>query len=140
MLHLFIATPVKIIYDGPVESLLVPGSGGYFQVLKNHTPIIAAVTAGKLEVIDAKGARLTWAISGGLAEVFHNEATVLGDSIELASEIDVKHAEKSLKMAQKVLDDSQDEEQKSIARKELKRARNRLKIAHEIKKSNRSGN
>lgn len=130
MLHLFMATPEKISFDGMVESLLVPGMAGYFEVLKDHMPIIASLTAGKLVVRDEKQQKIIWAISGGIVEVFHNEATVLGDAMELATEIDIPRAEKSLKQAQKWIESAQNEEELEVAKKVLKRARNRLKIAH----------
>lgn len=133
MLHLFLATPVQVVFDGPIESLLVPGTAGYFEVLKDHMPIIASLTVGKLAITNASKQKVVWAISGGIVEVFHNEATVLADAVELATEIDIKKAEQSLKVAHKLIETSKDEEELEFAKKELKKAKNRLKVAHGTK-------
>src|SRR5687768_3986541 len=93
MYRLFLATPEKVIFDDLVESLIVPGMVGYFEILTNHAPIISTLQAGKLTVIDQNKRKWVLAISGGYIEMSHNQATLLADSAELASEIDVKRAE-----------------------------------------------
>lgn len=127
------ATPEKIVFDGEIISLQVPGSAGYFEVLKDHTPIISSLTIGKITLTDADQKKTIWAMSGGIVEVFKNEAIVLGDSIELALEIDVARAEHTLKHAQKLMEYAADEEELLHAKLELKRAKNRLKIVQQVK-------
>ncbi|MEE3445056.1 MAG: hypothetical protein VZQ78_02440, partial [Prevotella sp.] len=39
MLQLRIVSPEKIEFDGTVESVLVPGTLGQFEILTNHAPI-----------------------------------------------------------------------------------------------------
>ena len=44
MLKLKIVSPQKIEFEGDVQSVLVPGVLGQFEILTNHAPIISALT------------------------------------------------------------------------------------------------
>ena len=48
MLRLKVISPEKVIYDGEVESLKVPGTQGSFEVLDNHAPIISSLEKGEV--------------------------------------------------------------------------------------------
>ena len=43
MLQLKIVSPEKIEYDGVVESVLVPGTMGQFEILNDHAPMVRSV-------------------------------------------------------------------------------------------------
>ena len=47
MLELRIVSPERIEYDGQVESVLVPGSMGQFEILQDHAPIISTLQTGE---------------------------------------------------------------------------------------------
>ena len=49
MLRLKVISPEKVIFDGEVESLKVPGTLGSFEVLDNHAPIISSLVKGEVE-------------------------------------------------------------------------------------------
>ena len=46
MLHLRIVSPEKVVFDGKVDSVLVPGTLGSFEILKDHAPIISSLEKG----------------------------------------------------------------------------------------------
>ena len=46
MLKLRIVSPEKVIFDGDVKSVTVPGMQGSFQILDNHAAIISALVEG----------------------------------------------------------------------------------------------
>ncbi len=79
-LHLDIVTPDAHVYHGEVESATFPGSLGIFQVLKDHAPIISALTKGTLVYVNADGTH-SLEIDGGVVEVLKNNITVLAESI-----------------------------------------------------------
>ena len=97
MFRLSIVTPDKILYDGEVRSLSVPGADGYLGVLSNHAPLITSLIAGKIEFSDATGGNKMLAVSRGFFEVSNNVATILADLIEDSSEIDIDSARAALK-------------------------------------------
>ena len=71
MLQLKIVSPEKIEYDRVVESVLVPGSMGQFEILDNHAPIISTLQKGVVEYATQEG-KLSLNILGGFVEVQKN--------------------------------------------------------------------
>lgn len=75
MLKLKIVTPEKIAYDGEVQSVLVPGSMGQFEILNNHAPIISSLGKGIVEYVNTEG-RQHLPVSGGFVAVQQNEVNL----------------------------------------------------------------
>lgn len=48
-LRLKIVSPEKVEFEGLVDSVLVPGTKGAFEILNNHAPIISSLQTGKVE-------------------------------------------------------------------------------------------
>jgi F-type H+-transporting ATPase subunit epsilon len=80
--HLFFAIPEQIVFDGDVLSVIVPGSIGSFEALKDHAPILSTLTSGTVEILDKKKKKWLWKIPGGYFEMSHNKATLLVDAVE----------------------------------------------------------
>ena len=68
MLKLKIISPEKVIFDGEVESLKVPGIQGSFEVLNNHAPIISSLVKGDVEY-KSKGESNKLSVAGGFVEI-----------------------------------------------------------------------
>jgi len=75
MLKLKIVTPERIAYNGEVQSVLVPGTMGQFEILTNHAPIISSLGKGVVEYVNAEG-RQQLPVSGGFVEVLQNEVSL----------------------------------------------------------------
>ena len=71
MLKLKIVSPEKVEYDGVVESVLVPGSMGQFEILNDHAPIISTLQKGVVEYATQEG-KVSLNILGGFVEVQKN--------------------------------------------------------------------
>lgn len=71
MLQLRIVSPEKIIFDGEVDLVTVPGTMGSFQILNNHAPIISSLEVGKVEYVIGND-RASFDINGGFVEVKKN--------------------------------------------------------------------
>ena len=72
MLKLKIVSPERIEFDGEVESVLVPGTQGQFEILKDHAPIISTLDKGVVEYGLSKGQKVQLEILGGFVEVQQN--------------------------------------------------------------------
>ena len=68
MLQLKIVSPEKIEFDGAVESVLVPGTMGQFEILNDHAPIISTLQKGMVEYTTTEG-KTSLEILGGFVEV-----------------------------------------------------------------------
>ena len=71
MLQLRIVSPEKVEYDGAVESVLVPGNAGQFEILNDHAPIISTLQKGVVEYVNQEG-KVSLNILGGFVEVQKN--------------------------------------------------------------------
>lgn len=75
MLKLKIVSPEKVVYDGEIESVTVPGTLGSFQILNNHAPIISSLADGKVEFTTKDGTQ-SLQVHGGFVEVKKNEVSL----------------------------------------------------------------
>jgi len=124
-----IVSPSGRIFSGEATGVRAPGVEGSFEVLRNHAPMIAAISIGSLVVTDKAGNPITFATSGGFVEVSKDVVTVLAETAELASAIDVERAEAAEQRAVEALAEAMDPEMKVRMTKALDRARNRARIA-----------
>lgn len=71
MLRLKIVSPERVEFDGEVESVLVPGTLGSFEILQDHAPIISSLDNGKVEYA-VQWVKRQQMIKGGFVEVKKN--------------------------------------------------------------------
>ena len=128
-LYVEIVAPDKRVFQGEAESVRAPGLEGSFQVLYNHAPMIAAIDIGPLFVTTAQGDRITFATSGGFVEVLNNTVTVLAETVEPSSDIDVERAQAAEERARERLRAAAGTAERRQAEQDLERARNRLRVA-----------
>jgi F-type H+-transporting ATPase subunit epsilon len=129
LFRLEIITPQRVVFDGQVRQVRAQGIGGRFGILYNHTPFLTTLQVGSIEVEIESGDR--WFAAGnGFAEVMNNKMSILVESAEEASEIDVNRAQLARERAWKRL---HEEKTKDIdvprAQGALARALNRLAVA-----------
>ena len=74
-LKLRIVSPEKIVFVGDVDSVIVPGMSGEFQVLANHAPLNSSLEPGRV-AYDCTDGRTELKISGGFAEVQNNNVSL----------------------------------------------------------------
>ena len=72
-----ILTPEKKIFSGNVLGVQLPGITGSFEVLDKHAPLVSALKAGKLKILQDKNNTTTYSIQSGFVEVMNNRTTVL---------------------------------------------------------------
>ena len=75
MLNLKIVSPQRIEFQGQVESVLVPGTLGQFEILVNHAPIISSLGNGMVVYTNAEGKHEV-GIAGGFVEVQQNAVSL----------------------------------------------------------------
>lgn len=131
--QLSIVAPDRSVLDEPVQQVIAPGVEGYFGVLAGHMPFIAALKPGIIEYSDGKTGRSHVAIGGGFAEVTPTKVTILADTAERATEIDMARAERALENARKALRGEESPVTREEAVHALDRAMNRIKAAQSAK-------
>lgn len=81
-LNLEIITPDCVLYSADVGLIQLPGANGRFTVLKNHAPIVSALSDGQIRVIGKDGKESFFECTGGIFECNKNRAFVLIDSVK----------------------------------------------------------
>jgi len=80
-MQLEVLTPEKNVFSGEVNLVKLPGSIGSFEIMRNHAPIISALTEGELKIDATSGETLRYTMRGGVVEVKDNNIVVLAESI-----------------------------------------------------------
>jgi F-type H+-transporting ATPase subunit epsilon len=127
--NLEILTPMKSAFKGEIEYVMAAGADGYFGVLVNHAPMLAALNFGQLYLRAAGGEGDWYVISNGFFEVRSNKASLLVDTCELKKEIDVERAKRAKERAEKRLKEREAGVDTARAEAALQRALVRLKTA-----------
>ena len=74
-----ILTPEKLLFEGEIKSVKLPGTNGEFEILNNHAPIISTLSKGEICVTNSKNHKETFKINGGVIEMQNNKIIVLAD-------------------------------------------------------------
>jgi len=80
--NLSVVTPDGIAFDDNAESLVAPGMNGYFGILANHAPMIAAVVPGEFKITTDHDQY--FAVGSGVLEVNANTVCFLSDHVDKA--------------------------------------------------------
>lgn len=76
MLSLKIVSPERVEFEGEVDSVLVPGTIGQFEILVNHAPIISSLEKGTVTYTLPGNKKQSLDVTGGFVEVQKNQVSV----------------------------------------------------------------
>src|ERR1035441_1797936 len=97
-----IVTPEKKVVDTAAEEVQIPGKDGYLGVLPGHAPLITELAVGEI-TFHAGNEQQRLAVAWGFAEVLPDKVTILAETAERPSEIDVERARKAKARAEQRL-------------------------------------
>ena len=92
----------RMVFEGDVDIVVLPGAAGEMGVLPNHAPLLTTLNFGVVKV-RTKGEEEIFAVAGGVAEIQPDIVTVLADAAENIMEIDQDRAEAARKRAEEIL-------------------------------------
>ena len=130
-IHLEVVTPEKIVVSEEAQIVAAPGSLGEFGVLNGHTPFLTTLKTGIMRFTDTNGKEHYVFVSGGFAEALPDKVTVLAESAERRSDIDLARAKEAQQRAEKRLAEERTREDVDFnrARASLERATFRIRLA-----------
>ena len=134
LFDLEIITPLKIIYQHQVKYIRLPGAEGYIGIMANHAPLVTTLRIGEIK-IDQGDETKYFAISGGTVEVLPHKTTVLVETAEEATQIDVERAIYAKERAKRRMTEKVPGTEIERAKDAWFRAKNRLKVAKKATKS-----
>ena len=91
-MNLSIVSPEAVLFNGEVDSVTLPGTSGYFQILNNHTSFVSTLVEGRIKIqgkinleesnkkkFEYKEDFTYLDIISGVVEVLGNKVTILTD-------------------------------------------------------------
>ncbi|WP_053361058.1 F0F1 ATP synthase subunit epsilon [Bacillus sp. FJAT-27251] len=124
-----VVTPDGPVYDSEVEMVSTKAQTGELGIMPGHIPMVAPLQIGAVRL--KKGGDTDYvAVSGGFLEVRPDTVTILAQTAEKSSEIDIERAVRAKERAEQRLQARQ-QENIDFKRAELalQRAINRISIA-----------
>ena len=128
--QLEIVTPEKKVVDTAATEAQIPGKNGYLGILPGHAPLITELAVGEVAFrVGNNNEEQRLAVAWGFAEVLPDKVTILAETAERPSEIDVDRARKSKERAEQRLTsgDSNVDVERSL--NALQKAETRLEVA-----------
>ncbi len=127
-IFLEVVTPGASVVSEEAQIVMAPGSEGEFGVLSGHTTFLSSLKIGSLRYKDAAGKERVLFVNGGFAEVLPDKVTVLAESAERRSQIEVERVRAAKARAEKRLAERSADIDLVRAEAALRRAIHRLSV------------
>ena len=114
-----LVAPEKLLLSEQVEQVVVPGSDGYFTMLKGHAPFMSSVKPGVVDITRAGGEVLRIFVRGGFADVSPTGLTILAEQAIPVAEVNAQALAQDIKDAEEDLADAKDAATKAAAETKL---------------------
>ena len=127
--NLDVVTPTRDLEEMVVSYVRCPGLDGSFGIMANHQDGIFSLDIGEI-MIKTKSETKYLSTSGGFAEIVNDSVSILVETVESASDIDISRAEAALQRARDRKSSSDNENLDQVRLESaLSRALNRLQVA-----------
>ncbi|MFC7062243.1 F0F1 ATP synthase subunit epsilon [Halobacillus seohaensis] len=122
-----VVTPDGPILEDAYEMVSCKAESGELGILPGHIPMVAPLTISAIR-LKGEGGSDRIAVSGGFLEVRPEKVTILAQSAEKPSDIDIDRARKAKERAEQRMNNKQSDIDFRRAEMALKRAINRLDV------------
>ena len=92
----------RIVFQGEVDIVVVPGVEGVMGILPHHAPLLSTLQYG-IVTVRKEGQEEYFTVAGGVVEVAENEVTILANAAENVDEINIQRAEEARQRAEGML-------------------------------------
>ena len=114
-----LVSPERLLISEDVESVVVPGSEGDFQVLANHAPVLSTLRAGLLDVVLPDGKERRIFVRGGFAEAGPESLTVLAQTAIDSADLNKAALAQEIQNAEEDVSDAKDDQTRDKAQDKL---------------------
>ena len=128
-----IVTPDGPVVETEANMIIAVTETGEIGILPGHIAMVAPLQIGGLR-LQKDDSTEQIAVHGGFIEVRPDVVTVLAQSAELASSIDIHRAKKAAKLAEETLQAKKEGREHELAALDLERALNRINVYETRKK------
>ncbi len=113
-INLSIVTPEEQIYEGEIDSIVIPAVTGSMGILPGHLPIVTQLGIGIVKIVNEKGSEYI-GIEGGYLDFLYNKANILTARAIITTVEKQKETIDKLKEEHKIIQEVT-EETKKVAR------------------------
>lgn len=113
-----LVSPERLLLSAEVEQVVVPGSEGYFTVLKGHAPYMSTLRPGVVDVINGNVTERIF-VRGGFADVSAAGLTILAEQAIPLAEVDADMLAREVRNAEEDVADAKDGATKDAAEMRL---------------------
>ncbi|KGX93895.1 F0F1 ATP synthase subunit epsilon [Pontibacillus halophilus JSM 076056 = DSM 19796] len=125
-----VVTPDGPVLEDTFQMVSCKAESGELGIMPGHIPLVAPLTISGVR-LKGENSTDTLAVNGGFLEVRPDKVTILAQSAELPSSIDVERARRAKERAERRLQSKQDDIDFKRAEMALKRAINRLDVTQQ---------
>jgi F-type H+-transporting ATPase subunit epsilon len=116
--HFELVSPAKLLFEGPVESVVVPGIEGDMTIMAKHAALMTSLRPGVVTIADGKSSKRLF-VRGGFADVNAAGLTILAEQATPVEELSAETIAAEMKAAEEDLRDAKTDEAKRIATEKL---------------------
>lgn len=109
-----LVSPERLLMSEPVDQVVVPGSEGYFTVLKGHAAMMSTLRPGVVEVTRGNDKEGIF-VRGGFADVSAAGLTILAEQAMPLADVDAEMLAGEVKNAEEDVADARDGASKDAA-------------------------
>lgn len=98
-LQVDVVAPDRNVYRGPATIVIARTLEGELGILRGHVPVFGVLESGPVTIRTPDGQTVVAAVHGGFISVADDVVSVLAETAELGSDIDVSRAQRALERA-----------------------------------------
>lgn len=114
-----LVAPERLVFEGDVTSVTVPGSEGDFTVFSGHAPVLATIRPGVVVITAENGDEERMFVRGGFAEATVSGLTVLAEQAIAMSDLSAEALAEQVTNAKDDVADAKDDQARARAQEEL---------------------
>ncbi len=116
--HFELVSPAKLLFEGAVDSVAIPGSEGDMTIMAGHAALMTSLRPGVVTIADGKTSRRLF-VRGGFADVNPGGLTILAEQAIPVEDISPEMIAAEMKNAEEDLRDAKTDEAKRLAGEKL---------------------
>lgn len=120
----------EVVWSGQSSLIIARTVDGDIGIMPGHSPVLAALAPGGVEIVTTDATREIVAVDGGFLSVAQGRVSILSEYARMADEISVADAERELADVQARLDGGEDTDE---VRGELMRASAQVRAAQKVR-------
>lgn len=114
-----LVSPERMLFSGPVESVIVPASEGEMTVLAGHAPTMTTLNPGVITVREGSGATRRLFVQGGFADIGAASLSILAEQAIALEDVNADTLAADIRLAEDGLRDAATQVERDMAQARL---------------------